>query len=210
MSFEKIDFYNFVCTLQPDKITFSAGVWGEEVVVDGNNQEITFEERYLGIPTLSSGMMPFSQVQRIDEFFDGTFFLINLVTTNNEIINLASIRNMYYPSNVDLKWQGERVAKELRKLIGLRDPSEPSIAEKYNRRGIKYAKVGNYERAVAEFTEAVNIYPFIANLYYNRAMAFEELGRITEAIADYKKFIEIGDDARLIESARESIKELSG
>lgn len=231
MRYEEIALDSGICKLEPDKITISPSLKGWKVIVDSSTQDITLEERVIGIPTLRKRYVSFSHVQRIDgACFEaasqprGLCYTIDIVTIDGETIPIANTRernlhrhhwnpmerHRYLKHDKDAIWKGERVVSALRKLIGLRDPSEPSVAEGYNQRGIKYAKVCNYDRAIAEFTEAINTYPFIGNLYYNRAMAFEELGRINEAIADYQKYIEIGDDARLIESAKESLNGLSG
>src|SRR3712207_6061887 len=50
---------------------------------------------------------------------------------------------------------------------------------------------GNYERAIAEFREAIRQEPDDYVAYYNRGNAYFELGDLDKALADYTKALEL-------------------
>jgi Flp pilus assembly protein TadD len=46
---------------------------------------------------------------------------------------------------------------------------------------------GDYERAIADFTKAIEIIPKMTAVYHHRGLAYEALGRRADAIADYRR-----------------------
>ena len=54
-----------------------------------------------------------------------------------------------------------------------------------------YEAKGQNERAVADFSKALDIDPRLAKAYYNRAAAYRAKSEIDRAIADYSKAIEV-------------------
>jgi tetratricopeptide (TPR) repeat protein len=83
-------------------------------------------------------------------------------------------------------------------------------AETYNRRGNCYAAKGDYNKAISDYTRAIETdYPEIdAVYYYNRAGAYKELGDKNKALADYRTALELSDDEWMMEQISEAIKEL--
>jgi len=68
----------------------------------------------------------------------------------------------------------------------------PSMdAEAYYNRGVSYGKKGEYDRAIADFTKALEINPRLAQAYYNRGVAYERKGEYDQAIADYTNALEL-------------------
>jgi tetratricopeptide (TPR) repeat protein len=55
-------------------------------------------------------------------------------------------------------------------------------AEDYYARGLEYLENGDYDSAIAEFTQAINLNPDFAEAYYNRSEAYYRLGN---AYANY-------------------------
>jgi tetratricopeptide (TPR) repeat protein len=53
-------------------------------------------------------------------------------------------------------------------------------------------KLGQHDKAIERYSEAIRKNPKIANYYRERGSAYNYLGRYTEALADYDKAIPIG------------------
>ena len=59
----------------------------------------------------------------------------------------------------------------------------PEIYNLYAFRGLTYAEAGEYDKAVADFTTAIALYPH-PTYYYQRGLALRELGKVREAEGD--------------------------
>ena len=79
----------------------------------------------------------------------------------------------------------------------------------YSNRGLAHHYLGQLERAIEDYDEAIRLNPEDAVAYYNRGLAYKELGKKAEAIDDFEKFITLTDNPQLIEMARQQIEELS-
>jgi tetratricopeptide (TPR) repeat protein len=60
------------------------------------------------------------------------------------------------------------------------DPLNPQDASAYN-------NLGQYERAIQDYDEAIRLNPQVAMLYYNRGGSYEALGKTKEAERDFQK-----------------------
>ena len=49
----------------------------------------------------------------------------------------------------------------------------------------------NYDKAIADYTEAIRLDPKFAEAYYNRGVAYENKGEYDKAIADYTEAIRL-------------------
>ena len=67
----------------------------------------------------------------------------------------------------------------------------------YITRGGAYYDLGQYERAIQDYNEAIRLDPKDADAYYNRGIAYGKLGRSVEAERDIAKAEEIGIGAQL-------------
>lgn len=81
--------------------------------------------------------------------------------------------------------------------INAQDMHDPGISEPYHpsfvhyRVGIYFAQRGNYERALDEFTEAIDNLPQFGSAYAARGDVYLSLGDYELAIADYTDAIDI-------------------
>ena len=57
----------------------------------------------------------------------------------------------------------------------------------YNARGIAYYSLGEYQRAVRDYSKAIELDPNDAVAYNNRSLAYRRLGQDVEADADETK-----------------------
>ena len=63
-------------------------------------------------------------------------------------------------------------------------------AEYYNNRGLVCADRQDYQRAIADFSKAIELNPQFAQAYNNRAMAYTLQGDFEKALPDFSKMIE--------------------
>ena len=61
----------------------------------------------------------------------------------------------------------------------------------YDNRGNAYYKMGEFDRAIADFTAAIALNPNDAIAHYNRGNAYDERAELDSAIADWDKAIAI-------------------
>ena len=68
----------------------------------------------------------------------------------------------------------------------------PQNADAYYNRGIAYYNLGQDERAIEDWDEAIRLNPEYAKAYYNRGVTYEHLGKQEQADRDFAKAKELG------------------
>ncbi|MBI4646279.1 MAG: tetratricopeptide repeat protein, partial [Bacteroidia bacterium] len=68
---------------------------------------------------------------------------------------------------------------------------KPDYADAYINRGIGYRKSGDYNKAIQDYSKAIEIKPDFAEAYNSRAIAYNKSGDYNKAIQDYKKAIDL-------------------
>ncbi|MFZ1990264.1 MAG: tetratricopeptide repeat protein, partial [Alphaproteobacteria bacterium] len=71
--------------------------------------------------------------------------------------------------------------------------NEDLAVEFYNR-GIAYRDKGDYDRAIADYTQAIRLKPDYAKAFNNRGLAYYNKGDYDRAIADYTQAIRLKPD----------------
>jgi len=74
------------------------------------------------------------------------------------------------------------------------EPIEPTTAEEYTNRGVTCYDMGNYDQAIADFTEAIKLDPNFAEAYHWRGFAYFDQGNYDQAIEDYTQELAIDPD----------------
>lgn len=78
------------------------------------------------------------------------------------------------------------------RLIDRGDPTEFAYIWWYDR-GRTYQQLGQYARAVGDYTKALARAPEKTNVYFARGETYERLGRKAEAIRDYRTILGLED-----------------
>jgi tetratricopeptide (TPR) repeat protein len=66
--------------------------------------------------------------------------------------------------------------------------SDPRDAQVYQARGVAWYRLNNYDQAIADFSQSINIDAKYIRAFYNRGLAWEKKGKLEEALKDYKYF----------------------
>jgi lipoprotein NlpI len=83
------------------------------------------------------------------------------------------------------------------RLIEFGSLDRPQLARAYHIRGTEWANQGNYDRAIADYTLAVELDPKLTAAYFNRALSRSERGDGDLAIADYDAVLKLSpNDSR--------------
>ena len=61
----------------------------------------------------------------------------------------------------------------------------------YPTRGLAYAILKQYRRAIQDYNEAIRLNPSLYQAYGNRGLAYEQLGKKQLAIRDYRKVLSL-------------------
>jgi tetratricopeptide (TPR) repeat protein len=69
--------------------------------------------------------------------------------------------------------------------------STENLAKTFSNRGVEWQAKGNYDRAIADYGEAIRLNPRHANAYSNRGIAWSAKGDNDRAIADYGEAIRL-------------------
>ena len=82
------------------------------------------------------------------------------------------------------------------KLLENTEKSERELDdyELNNKRGIAAAKQIQFDRAISEFSRAIQRNPTFADAYFNRALVYDAFGQIEKSVSDFTKVIEIRPD----------------
>ena len=76
-------------------------------------------------------------------------------------------------------------------LSGCGPSQEEQAIDAYNR-GIDYGEKGEYDMAIANFTEAIRLDPKYAEVYYVRGTAYAKNGEEVKAEADFAEAKQLG------------------
>ena len=140
--------------------------------------------------------MPRSEIQKMTDIEIseiGNQVLINKLGTVGLIgfIRICQELNGGYPRGLI---ESSEEAKEYIKLYTASLTFNPKIVEDYIKRGNAYNYIGEHDKAIADYDEAIKLKPNYAKAYYNRANAYRDKVDFDKAIADYTKAIELNPD----------------
>lgn len=90
-----------------------------------------------------------------------------------------------------LTWERGKVWKDSLTLWNDVIKKYPNLPKAFASRGEAYSDIGQYDQAILDYTEAIEITPKYADAYYNRGNAYSKNDMLDQAILDYTKAIEI-------------------
>ena len=67
-----------------------------------------------------------------------------------------------------------------------------TVVQSYNNRGVAQYKNGDYDRAIVDYTKAIELKPDFAEAYYNRAEAWLHLGEWENARSNLTAAVAMG------------------
>ena len=102
----------------------------------------------------------------------------------NPLTSNTEVKKFETAAEAQAFYQGQFTAAEQS-----RDPER--IAAAYNNRANALSEKGDYDRAIADYDEAVKLDHNLATAYYNRGNAYAEKGDNDHAIADYTEAIRL-------------------
>ena len=70
-------------------------------------------------------------------------------------------------------------------------PPEPTTTEEYVERGNRYSRNGVYERAIADYSAAIDLDAGCADAWFNRGVSWYEVGEYAQSIADLTEAIRL-------------------
>ncbi|MBA4357997.1 MAG: hypothetical protein C0405_09775, partial [Desulfovibrio sp.] len=68
---------------------------------------------------------------------------------------------------------------------------EPASAEEFFQRANSWGRQGQYDKALADFDQAIRLKPDYTHAHFNRAMALADMGQLPQAVAGYTKVLEL-------------------
>jgi tetratricopeptide (TPR) repeat protein len=70
-------------------------------------------------------------------------------------------------------------------------PNGPEDANACNQRGIAFAREGQYEAAIAQFSRAIQRNPVFVEACHNRALVYVAIGNLGQGVSDFSRVIQI-------------------
>jgi len=147
-------------------------------------REMGSQLSYLSLFTLGQ-IAYFSQ-----EYDHALTFFDKALSLQPEGVNLESSKAMlhFFRGYIYQVFEGDLQSAIIEYSNGLKFASDnPSL---YFNRGLCYAQLGQYKKAIQDFDQVIQQDEFFAEVYFNRANAHTLLGDYTAATADFNKAIE--------------------
>ena len=75
-------------------------------------------------------------------------------------------------------------------------------------KSIKNTSTSEYDKAIPDFSKAIELEPNLAQPYFGRGVTYAALGKKAEAIADLERCIELSQEPGLTQQAEQLLEQL--
>jgi len=96
--------------------------------------------------------------------------------------------------NTVLTYQRNKIWKDDYTLWADCVKKSPNKVRVHLNRGVAYTRLGQYQRAIEDYNEAIRLNPDLAEVYNDRGVAYRKLGQYQRAIEDYNEAIRLNPD----------------
>jgi tetratricopeptide (TPR) repeat protein len=135
----------------------------------------------------------FTYVSYIGLFFLAAWAAHKLANRNKSdrmvIAGLAVVVTAFFFSNTYARCKDWKDSITIWSDVIEKFPSK--IPTAYYNRGLAYSNLGQWDKAIADYSNAIGINPKYTDAYSNRGIAYKNLGQWDKAIADYSRAIEM-------------------
>ena len=84
----------------------------------------------------------------------------------------------------------------------------PNLADAYNNRGNAYAAKGEYDRAIDDYNQALQLNPNDTEAYNNRGIVYGAKGDKQKAIADFQTCLKLAQTPQFKQAVQQQLAEL--
>jgi superkiller protein 3 len=135
---------------------------------------------------LDSARVDFENALKIDTLYiPAKFNLLIVMDALKDKLNTEAVVSYFQGIVLGEK---DSLVQKLSKLNKSID-TDPNFGLAFNERGITYAKLGEYEKAIADYNRALEILPEFPELYLNKALSLDKLEQFEEGLKAYEDFL---------------------
>ena len=133
--------------------------------------------------------------------------IVALFGRDNTIVDRTYVPGKKAESAVDLEVRSA-VEREERLPLDVDQTSERAqrLSEEHFKRALEYENVGDYNKAISEYTSAIELYGSYGAAYFNRGALLMQQGKKVRARPDFLKVISLSPGTDLADMAKRAVE----